>query len=135
MYVRSYSFFHSEIQNFTVVPKRPFVFFSAKYKILQLYPNGHSFFYSEIWNFAVVPKRPFGFYKRNTKSRIVPKWPFVFFYNETQNFEICTQTASGLLVLVYLEFQSKLMFPLPVNSLGPPCLKPGLLGIRPLKHV
>ena len=26
------------------VPKRPFIFFTAKYEILQLYPNGYSFF-------------------------------------------------------------------------------------------
>ena len=26
------------------VPKRPFTFFTAKYEILQFYPNGYSFF-------------------------------------------------------------------------------------------
>ena len=42
-------FFHSEIRNFTAVPKRPFVF------------------YSEIWNFTIVPKRPFVYLQQNTK--------------------------------------------------------------------
>ena len=61
VYPSGHSFFHTEKPNFTVVPKRPFVFlqqntkfycctqtairfFTAKYKILQLYPNGNSFF-------------------------------------------------------------------------------------------
>ena len=48
----------------------PFVFFTAKYQILQLHPNDHSFFYSEMQNFETVPKRP-----------------FCFFHNETQNFK------------------------------------------------
>ena len=68
VYPSSHSFFYSEIRNFTVVPKLPFVFllrntkfyscaqaairfFTAKYETLQLYPNGHLFFYSEIQNF------------------------------------------------------------------------------------
>ena len=42
-------------------------FFTAKYEILQLHPNGHSFFYREIRNLTVVPKRPFVFLQRNAK--------------------------------------------------------------------
>ena len=48
----SFCFFHSEIQNFAVVPKRPFVFFflqqNTKFKIVS---DAHSFFDYEIRNF------------------------------------------------------------------------------------
>ena len=54
-------------------------FFTAKYEILQLYPNGHSFFHSEMRNFTGVPKRPFVLLQRNTTSRIVPKPSFKIF--------------------------------------------------------
>ena len=84
--------------------------FKAKYKILQLYPNGYSFFYGKIQSFANVPKRPFVFSQQNTKFRASPERPFVFFttkhnilktahkqpfvfYNKIENFESCTQTA------------------------------------------
>ena len=30
-------------------------FFTAKYKILQLYPNGHSFFYGKMQNLELYP--------------------------------------------------------------------------------
>ena len=83
-------FFYSKIPNFTVVPKQPFVFLTAKYEILQLHPNGYSFFYSEISNFTVVPKRPFVFYSEIRNLELFPNG-HSFFYNETQNVEICTQ--------------------------------------------
>ena len=98
------------------VPKWPFVFlqqntkfqsctqtairfFTAKYEILKLHPNGHSFFYSKIQNYTVVLKLPFVFYSdiRNLEFypngnrngirslttkykifKIVPKRPFAF---------------------------------------------------------
>ena len=44
VYPNGNSFLYSEIRSFTVVPKRPFIFFTAKYKILKFYPNSHSFF-------------------------------------------------------------------------------------------
>ena len=56
-----------------LVPKWPFLFFTGKYKILKLYPNGHSFFYSEMQNFENYPNG------------------YSFFYNEIQNFENFTQ--------------------------------------------
>ena len=107
----SHSFFYCEVRNSTVVSKRPFVFFTATYNILQLHPNDHlffynktqhfgnctqtaiRFFYSETQHFTVVPKRPFVFF--TTKHNILknaPKSPFVFYF-EIQNFESCTQTA------------------------------------------
>ena len=64
-------------------------FFTAKYKILKLYPNGHSFFYSEIRKFTIVPKRPFVFLQRNTK-----------FYS-------CTQTAIRSFTTKYEIFKLK----------------------------
>ena len=42
-------------------------FFTAKYEISKLYPNGHSFFYGEIRNFKVAPKRPSVFLQGITK--------------------------------------------------------------------
>ena len=52
---RSFIFFYSKIRNFTVAPKRPFVFYS-EIKNLELY---HSFFDYEIRNMKVVSKLPF----------------------------------------------------------------------------
>ena len=42
-------------------------FFTAKYKILQLYPNVHSSFYSEIRNLELYPDGHLFFLQRNTK--------------------------------------------------------------------
>ena len=44
------------------VPMRPLFFFTAKYEILQFYPNGHLSFYNEIQKFTVVLKHPFVFH-------------------------------------------------------------------------
>ena len=60
MYRSGHLFFHSEIWNFTVVPKRPFVFLQQNTK-----------FYS-------CTQSAIRFLQRNAKFRIVPKWPFVF---------------------------------------------------------
>ena len=50
---------------------------TAKYEILQFYPNGHSFFYSEMQNFENCTQTTISFSQRNMKFRIVPKLPFV----------------------------------------------------------
>ena len=60
LYSNGHSFFYSEIRNYTVVPKRPFVFHS-KIRNLELRPNCHSFFNYEIEIFKIVPKRSFAF--------------------------------------------------------------------------
>ena len=54
-------FFYSEILNFTVAPKRPFVFLQRNAKFWKLLRNHYTFFYNEIQNFEVAPKRPFVF--------------------------------------------------------------------------
>ena len=53
-------------------------FFTTKYEILQLNPNGHSFFYSEIQNSTVTTIR---FSQRNTKFKILP---FVLWLQNTK---------------------------------------------------
>ena len=61
-------------------------FFTAKYEILKLYPNGHPIFYDEIRNFKVVPKRPLVFYSEIQNYTVVLKLPFVF-YSDIRNLE------------------------------------------------
>ena len=56
------------------VPKRPFVFFTEKYNILQLYPNSHSFCTAKYENLHL---------HSNGNS---------VFYNKIHCFGICTQT-------------------------------------------
>ena len=74
MYPSGHLFFHSEIQNFTVVPKRPFVFLQRNTK------------------FRIAPKWPFVFLTKQNILKFVPKRPFVF-QNKRENFESCTQMA------------------------------------------
>ena len=108
-------FFYSEIQDFTVapklsfvlwlqntkllklfrmrVPKRPVVFFTGKYKILQLYQNGNLFFTAKCKILKTVPKRPFLFLQRNTKFWKLRPNGHLCFCMEVYNFENCTQAA------------------------------------------
>ena len=90
--------------------------FTAKYEILQLYPNGHSFFflfffYSEIQNstvllkrlfvfhsekrnlelyalWQVIPKRSFSFFQQINKSKVASKFPFVFIWPQDKKSEV-----------------------------------------------
>ena len=56
-----------------------YFFLTAKYKILQLYPDGHSFFYSKIQNFEHFIQTVIGFFTTKYKVlKVVPKQPFVF---------------------------------------------------------
>ena len=94
LHPNGHSIFYSEIRNFTVVPKRPFVFsqrstkfysctetailfLTAKYEILQFYPNGLSFFYSEMKNFKNCTQTAIRFSQQNKKFSNVPKLPFI----------------------------------------------------------
>ena len=52
-------------------------FFKAKYKILQLYPNNNSIFYSEIQNFENSTQTAIRFSQPKKIFRIVPKVPFI----------------------------------------------------------
>ena len=65
---------NNECQQIIRVPKRLFTFFTRKYKILQLCPNGRSFFL-----------------QRNEKFWKLYSDGHLFFYNKTQNFETCYQ--------------------------------------------
>ena len=60
MYPSGYLLLPNEIENFTVVAKRSFVF-TVKYEILKYYPNGPLFFDYEIRSFKVAPKWLFVF--------------------------------------------------------------------------
>ena len=61
MYPNGHSIFHSEIRNFTVVPKRQFDFLQRNTK------------------FRIVPKRPFVLFLRNTKFlKLLRNFDFLF---------------------------------------------------------
>ena len=70
------------------VPKRSFVFFNAKYEILQLHPNGRLFCSSKIWNFVVPPDDHLLFLTEKCKIlKTGTKRPFVF-HSEISNLEL-----------------------------------------------
>ena len=53
-------------------------FFTAKYEILKLYPNGLRLFYSEIQNFENYTQTVIrSLTKKYAIFRVIPKWPFV----------------------------------------------------------
>ena len=54
-----HSFFYREMQNFTVVPKRPFTFLKRNAKFWKLCPNGYSLFYNEIQDFESCTQAAF----------------------------------------------------------------------------
>ena len=60
---------------------------TAKYKILQWYPNGHSFFTAkyEIHNCIQTAIRFFFFITKYKSLKFAPKRPFIF-HNEIENF-------------------------------------------------
>ena len=61
-------FFTAKYEILQLYPNGHSFFLTAIYEILQLSPNGHSFFfYREIRNFTVTPKRSFVFLQRNAK--------------------------------------------------------------------
>ena len=60
-------------------------FFTAKYEILQLYPNGLSFFYSEMQNFENCTQTAIRFSQQNKKFSNVPKLPFILWV-QNKNF-------------------------------------------------
>ena len=75
VYTNGYLFFYSEIQNFTVALKRPFIF------------------YRKMQNFKTVRKRPFRFLQQNAKfCKLLPN-DHSFFYEEIQTSESCNQAA------------------------------------------
>ena len=81
-------------------------FFTAKYEILQLYPNGNSFFfYSEIRNFTVVPKRQFVFF--TAKYEVLQLYPngHSFFYSEIRNFPVVLKRQFVFFTAKYEIFQ------------------------------
>ena len=81
-----YSLFYKEIQNFTVVPKRSFVFLQRNEKFWKLYSDGHLFFYNKTQNFETCYQAVI--HNFTTKYRIlkvVPKRPLVF---PTRKYEI-----------------------------------------------
>ena len=92
VYPNAHSFFYSEIQNFTVVIKRPFVFYREIRNFTVALIRSSSFD-SEMQNFETVPQWLFCFFTTKHKFlKTAPKRPFVF-YNKIQNFESCIQTA------------------------------------------
>ena len=58
-------------------------FFTAKYKILQLYPNGYSHFYCKIQNSTIVLKRLFVFHREIQNSTVALKLSFVLWLRNT----------------------------------------------------
>ena len=84
VYPNSHSLFCNEMQNFTVLLKRPFVilqwntkfwsctqtvirFLPVKYKILKLFPNSHFAFYNDTQNFENCYQTNIRFLQRNIK--------------------------------------------------------------------
>ena len=59
-------------------------FFTAKYEILQLYPNGLSFFYSKIRNFENCTQTAIRFSQQNKKFSNVPELPFILWLQNTK---------------------------------------------------
>ena len=111
LYPNDHSFFYSKIQNFTVVPKRPFVFLQRSTKFYSCTQTVIRFLQRST-KFYSCTQTSIRFLQRNTKFRIVPKWPLFFFItkqkilkcvpkrpfvfqNEIENFESCTQTANS----------------------------------------
>lgn len=60
------------MQKFTVLPKRPFVFY-RKIRHLQLYLNVHLFYYYETQNLEFFLDSQLLYLPQNTKFKIVPK--------------------------------------------------------------
>ena len=113
-----HSFFYSEIRNFTVALKQPAIcFFTAKYEILQLHPNGYSFFIAQCQSLQLylndhmfffvffflffftakykilktVPKRPYVLSLRNTRNLKLHQNSFRFWITKYKIWN-CTQT-------------------------------------------
>ena len=95
------------------VPKRPFVslkqstkfysftqtaicLFTAKYKILHLYPNSHSLFTEKCKNLKTVSKRPFVF-RNEIKSLELYTNCHLFFDYEIRNFKSYSETITCFL--------------------------------------
>ena len=83
---RPFAFFTAKCKILKTVPKRPFVFHSIK-RNLDMYSNCHSFFdykqsrsfWQQIKKSKVASKLRFVFWRRNTKFEVIPKRPFVFY--------------------------------------------------------
>ena len=67
MYPKGNSFVYSEIRNFTIALKRPFVFLQRNAKFWNCTQTVISLFCSETKNFKTAPKWPFVFLQRNTE--------------------------------------------------------------------
>ena len=72
-----HSLFFSKTQNFTVVPKRPFVFLQRNTKFYSCTQVAFRFFYNEMQNFENCTKTAIRFSQRNIKFRTAAKLPFM----------------------------------------------------------
>ena len=109
MYPNSHSCFYNKIQNFTVVPKQPFMFlqqntkfysctqtaicvFTTKYKILQLHPTAIHVFTTKYKILHLYPNSHSCFYNKIQNFTVVPKQPQMFLQQNIK-FYSCTQTS------------------------------------------
>ena len=66
-------------------------FFTAKYEILQVFPNGHSFFTAKCKILKTVPKRPAMFLQRNIEFWKLYQTVICIFHKEIRNLTIYHQ--------------------------------------------
>ena len=79
--------FYSEIRNFTVAPKRPFVFLQRKAKLWKLDLTAIRFS-QQNKKFSDVPKLPFIFWIQNTKFLKLFRNSQVLFDNKLKNLKL-----------------------------------------------
>ena len=76
--------FYSEIRNFTVAPKRPFVFLQRNTKFYSCTQTAFRFFYNEMQNFENCTQTAIRFSQKNKKFSNVPKLPFILWLQNTK---------------------------------------------------